>query len=262
MSASTINIISWNVNGLRAVMKKGFDVFIEAQQPTVLCLQEIKVQEDQVERTTLPFPHQYYHSAEKKGYSGTATLSELEPLAVDHDELTGENHGHEGRVQILEFEKFFLVNVYVPNSKDGLKRLDYRTQEFDPSFREVLQELDCQKPLVACGDFNVAHQEIDIARPKDNKRSAGFTDEERGEFSRHLEAGFLDIWRTRNPDATDCYTWWSMRAGARGRNVGWRIDYFLVSERLAGAVSDAYLLPDVYGSDHCPIGLRLDLAKL
>lgn len=252
-------IISWNVNGLRAVIKKGLLSFIEEQQPDVLCLQEIKIKEEQAPKLEIPFPCQYYHSAEKPGYSGTATFAQEEVLSVRRDLSATEGHPPEGRVLVTEHDAFFLVNVYVPNSQDELRRLDYRTQAFDPAFRDYLRELDAVKPVVACGDFNVAHEEIDIARPKANRRSAGFTDEERAEFTHHLEAGFADAFRRLYPDARDCYTWWSYRGGARARNVGWRIDYFLVSERLMPQVREVEILHEVMGSDHCPLSLTLDV---
>lgn len=252
-----MELISWNVNGLRAVLKKGFTDFLHKRQADVVCLQEIKVDADQVPQLEIPYPYQYYHSAAKKGYSGTAILSRIKPLRVTTG-MTGKHpHPDEGRIQTAEFEDFYLVNVYVPNSQDGLRRLDYRTQQFDPDFRAYLQTLAKHKPVIACGDFNVAHQEIDIARPKENRRNAGFTDEERLEFTRLLEAGFIDTFRTLHPDARDAYSWWSYRAGARERNIGWRIDYFIASTSLREHITDAFILPDVPGSDHCPVGIRL-----
>jgi len=249
-----IEIISWNVNGLRAVLKKGFLNFLEQRKADVFCLQEIKANEDQIPKLELPYERQCYHSADKAGYSGTATFTNL-PIIAHSTGLP--EHPAEGRVLTLEFDAFYLVNVYVPNSQDELRRLSYRTEEFDPDFRDYLKALDAQKPVIACGDFNVAHEEIDIARPKANRRSAGFTDEEREQLTNHLGAGFVDVFRQLHPDEPDQYTWWSYRGGARGRNVGWRIDYFIVSERLMPQVEQAEILSDVMGSDHCPISLVL-----
>ncbi len=252
--SKSIEIISWNVNGLRAVLNKGFLDFLNKRKPEIFCLQEIKANESQIPKLELPYERQCYHSAEKAGYSGTATFSQLPVLSHERG-LPG--HPAEGRVLTLEFDAFHVVNVYVPNSQDELRRLDYRTQQFDPDFREYLRELDQKKPVIVCGDFNVAHEEIDIARPKANRRSAGFTDEERAEFSRHLGIGLVDIFRHLHPGEPNHYTWWSYRGGERARNVGWRIDYFLVSERLVPQVESAEILSKVMGSDHCPIALRI-----
>lgn len=252
--SQSIEIISWNVNGLRAVLNKGFLKFLEQRSPDMVCLQEIKANENQIPKLELPYASQIYHSADKAGYSGTATFSRLPILGY---ETALPDHPQEGRVLTVEMDAFYLVTAYVPNSQDELRRLDYRTRQFDPDFRAYLKELDAKKPVVVCGDFNVAHEEIDIARPKANRRTAGFTDEERAEFSRHLEAGLVDIFRQLHPDEPEHYTWWSYRGGARGRNVGWRIDYFLVSERLAPQVEKAEILSDVMGSDHCPISLTI-----
>lgn len=254
--SQSIEIISWNVNGLRAVLKKGFQQFVEKHRPDIICLQEIKANEDQIPKLELPFEQQCYHSAEKAGYSGTATFSNV-PMLSHSRGLP--DHPPEGRVLTTEFEAFYLVNVYVPNSQDELRRLDYRTEKFDPSFREYLQELNGKKPVIACGDFNVAHEEIDIARPKANRLTAGFTDQERAEFSKHLKSGLVDVFRQMHPDEPDHYTWWSYRGGARGRNVGWRIDYFLISPRLLPQIERATILHDVMGSDHCPISLRIKI---
>ncbi|MEO0794665.1 MAG: exodeoxyribonuclease III [Verrucomicrobiota bacterium] len=253
-----MEIISWNVNGLRAVLKKGFGDFLSAQKPDIICLQEIKARADQVPELELPFPHRYFHSADKAGYSGTATLSLLEAETTLVEIEGNDSHPQEGRILTTEFSDFYLVNVYVPNSQDGLRRLDYRTTHFDPDFRDYLTRLDQKKPVIACGDFNVAHEEIDIARPKANRKSAGFTDEERVEFGKHLDAGFVDTFRHFFPDAPDHYTWWSYRGGARGRNVGWRIDYFIVSERLLPKIKEAKILSEVMGSDHCPISITVE----
>ncbi len=252
-----LTLVSWNVNGLRAVMKKGFTDFIATHQPDILCLQEIKVNEDAAPKLEIPYPCQYYHEAEKKGYSGTAILSQHPAASVRIDWPDRAVHPQEGRVQVADFGRFYLVNVYVPNSQNELRRLGYRTGEFDPAFREMLTGLAKEKSVVVCGDFNVAHEEIDLARPKPNRRNAGFTDEERAEFTQHLEGGFIDTFRHRNPGLADQYTWWSYRAGARGKNIGWRIDYFLISKDLEPHLDDAFILSDVMGSDHCPLGIRL-----
>ena len=256
-STNDLNILSWNVNGLRAVMKKGFVEFLEKHGPDIMCLQETKLQEHQAPKLEIPYPYQYYHSAEKKGYSGTAIFSHVKPLSVSYGLTEGGYHPQEGRILNAEFEQFYLVNVYVPNSQDQLRRLDYRTNEFDPAFREYLVDLSKQKPVIVCGDLNVAHREIDLARPKPNQRSAGFTDEERRQLSNLLEAGFIDTFRHLHPEETEQYSWWSYRAGARQRNIGWRIDYFLISTEIQSNLKHASILPDVLGSDHCPVGIKL-----
>lgn len=253
-----LTLVSWNVNGLRAVLKKGFGDFIAAHQPDILCLQEIKAAEADIPKLEIPYPCQYYHSAEKKGYSGTAIFSQ-NPAATVSLEWPADRlvHPQEGRVQVADFGRFYLVNVYVPNSQNELRRLGYRTEVFDPQFRELLTKLAEEKSVVVCGDFNVAHEEIDLARPQANRRNAGFTDEERAQFTQHLAGGFIDSFRHRNPGLAEQYTWWSFRGGSRERNVGWRIDYFLVSKDLEPHLEDAFILPDVMGSDHCPLGIRL-----
>lgn len=253
----SLELISWNVNGIRAVMKKGFVDFLTSQDADIVCLQETKAQEEQIPKLEIPYPYQYYHSAEKKGYSSTAILSKVEAIAVDTSFPDTDKHPQEGRVQAAEFEDYYLVNVYVPNSKDGLLRLDYRTQQFDTDFRVFLSNLAKDKPVAVCGDFNVAHKEIDIARPKANRRSAGFTDEERESFTQHLDSGLIDTFREIHPDALEQYTWWSFRGGARARNVGWRIDYWLISTALQPKLKDAFILDQVMGSDHCPVGIEL-----
>lgn len=259
--STPLKLLSWNVNGLRAVMKKDFTGFLAAHDPDILCLQETKLQEDQAPRLEIPYPYQYYHSAEKKGYSSTAILSRVEPLALTTEFPHAPGHPPEGRVLTAEFDHFYLVNVYVPNAQDGLRRLDYRTRSFDPDLREHVQNLAQHKPVAICGDFNVAHQEIDIARPRENRFNPGFTDQERAEFTRHLDSGLIDTFRHFYPNSTGAYSWWSYRAGARARNVGWRIDYFLVSPALLPALAGASILADVHGSDHCPVGITLDLSK-
>tara|TARA_B100001248_G_scaffold241598_1_gene208374 strand:+ start:46914 stop:47672 length:759 start_codon:yes stop_codon:yes gene_type:complete len=251
-----MKLISWNVNGLRAILKKGFHDFLEIQDPDILCLQEIKISEDLIPRFELPYPHAYFNCAEKKGYSGTAILSKEEPLKVSFD-ITPACHQTEGRVITAEYQDFFLVNVYTPNSQSELKRLTYREQQWDPDFRSHVQELALTKPVIICGDLNVAHQEIDLANPKTNRNSAGFTDEERHGLSQLLDAGFADIFREHHPDEPEHYSWWSYRANARERNVGWRIDYVLVSSNIQAKVTNAFILPEVHGSDHAPVGVTL-----
>ena len=250
-----MKLISWNVNGLRACMGKGFPEFVEQVAPDVLCLQETKLQSGQL-ALELPGYRQYWNYAEKKGYSGTAIFSQREPLAVTYD-LGLEEHDHEGRVITLEFEDFFLVTVYTPNAQEKLARIDYRLQ-WERAFREFLIGLDARKPVVVCGDMNVAHQEIDLKNPGPNRGNAGFSDQEREAFGQLLEAGFTDTFRLLHPDATGAYSWWSYRFHAREKNAGWRIDYFLVSRRLETRVKQADILAEVQGSDHCPVLLELD----
>lgn len=250
-----MKLVSWNVNGLRACMGKGFLDFVAAEQPDMLCLQETKMQQGQAE-VPLEGYHEYWCSAEKKGYSGTALFSREEPLGVTYH-LGIDEHDHEGRVITAQYQDFYLVTVYVPNSKDELKRLDYRMQ-WEDDFRQYVQRLDQIKPVIICGDMNVAHQEIDLKNPKTNRRNAGFTDEERGKMTELLAAGFVDTFRHFYPDQTGAYSWWSYRFKAREKNAGWRIDYFLVSERLIGRVKDARILSDVLGSDHCPVVIELE----
>lgn len=254
-----MKIISFNVNGIRAIIKKDFFKDIEAITPDILCLQETKAQEDQVAEALASFEgyHLYSNHAVKKGYSGTSVLTKVEPLSVNKN-IGIEEHDQEGRVLCLEYEKFFLVNVYVPNSGSALKRLDYR-QAWDLAFFEYLKELEKDKPVVVCGDFNVAHKDIDLARPKPNyNKSAGYMQEEIDGMNRLIQGGFVDTFRYFHPDEADTYSWWSYRAGARGRNVGWRIDYFLVSEAFMANVKDAYILNEVMGSDHCPVGIEIE----
>jgi len=255
----SLEIVSWNVNGLRAALKKGFETFLQDRKADIICLQEIKAREEQIPKFDSPYREHRFNSADKAGYSGTGVLFNHTPLACSTDIPPADRHPREGRVITLEFDTFYLVNVYVPNSQDGLRRLDYRTGAFDPDFREYLCSLDARKPVVACGDFNVAHEKIDLARPSQNHQSAGFSDEERAEFSRHLGAGFADAFRHFHPGESNHYTWWSYRGGARSRNVGWRIDYFLVSKRLLPKVKKTEILSDVLGSDHCPISLTLEV---
>lgn len=247
-----MRFISWNVNGLRAVVKKGFEEIFYALDADHFCLQETKLQEGQIE-LDLPGYEKYWCYADKKGYSGTAIFTKHTPLGVSYN-IPG--HDTEGRVITLEYDNYYLVCVYTPNSQNELKRLDYR-MSWEDDFRAYLCALDEKKPVVVCGDMNVAHEPIDLKNPDTNHFNPGFSDEERGKFSELLDAGFVDSFRALYPDRTDAYSWWSYRAAARSRNVGWRIDYFVVSERLRGNIKDAYILPEVMGSDHCPVGLDL-----
>ncbi len=251
-----MRFISWNVNGLRAVVKKGFEDIFASFDADCVCLQETKLQEGQID---LSFPgyESYWSYAEKKGYSGTAIYSRIPPLSVSSG-IGIPEHDTEGRVVTLEFEKCYLVCVYTPNAQDGLKRIDYR-MSWEDAFRAYLQELDSKKTVIVCGDMNVAHNEIDLKNPAANRGNAGFSDEERGKFSELLAAGFTDTFRHLHPDTAEAYTWWSYRAAARQRNVGWRIDYFLCSNRAADKIEKAFILPEVMGSDHCPVGLEIEL---
>jgi exodeoxyribonuclease III len=254
-----MKIISWNVNGIRAAAAKNFFEDIRQMAPDILCFQETKAQDDQVSETVAPLNDYFVfsNSAEKKGYSGTAILSKIKPLNFSKDIGTAV-HDTEGRVICLEFEKFFLVDVYVPNSGDDLKRLGYR-QEWDLAFFNYLKNLEKTKPVVVCGDFNVAHKPVDIARPKANyNKSAGFMQEEIDGMDRYTQGGLVDTFRHFYPDAKEKYTWWSYRAGARGNNVGWRIDYFLASKAFLPSISKAFILDEVMGSDHCPVGIELN----
>lgn len=252
----SVKLVSWNVNGLRSVLKKGLDAYLQSEQADVYCFQEIKAEPDQVADWSLPAGFAaFWNPARKKGYSGTLTLTRTEPLSY----RTGvgcEIGDAEGRVQTLEFAGYFLVNVYTPNAKGDLSRLDYRTRVWDVRFREHCVELARSKPVIFCGDLNVAHQEIDLANPKSNRNSAGFTDEERAAFTAHLESGFVDTFRRFNREPRQ-YSWWSYRAGARERNVGWRIDYFCASDNITDRLQDAFIRQEVMGSDHCPVGLVL-----
>lgn len=249
-----MKLISWNVNGIRACLQKGFLDFFQEQDADIFCLQETKMQEGQIE-IQLPNYHQYWNSAVKKGYSGTAVFTKKEPIRVMYD-IEDENHVGEGRAITLEFEDCFVVTVYTPNAQDELARLDYR-MEWEDAFRGYLNRLKEAKPVIVCGDLNVAHQEIDLKNPKSNRKNAGFSDEERAKFTELLASGFVDTFRYLFPDTTEAYTWWSYRFQARARNAGWRIDYFLVSEDLKDKIDDAVIYQDVHGSDHCPVGLFL-----
>ena len=249
-----MRFISWNVNGLRAVVKKGFtDIFWDLDAD-FFCLQETKLQEGQI-ALDLPGYHQYWCYAERKGYSGTAIFTKHEPLSVTYN-LGDPIHDTEGRVITLEYPEFYLVCVYTPNAQDGLKRLDYR-MAWDDAFREHLAALERQKPVIVCGDFNCAHEEIDLKNPKTNVGTPGFSDEERAKFTQLLEAGFTDTFRYLYPDATGAYSWWSYRGNARANNTGWRIDYFLCSDRVREQIDKAYICPEITGSDHCPVGLDI-----
>ncbi|MCC8077669.1 MAG: exodeoxyribonuclease III [Oscillospiraceae bacterium] len=248
--------ISWNVNGLRAVMKKGFPEIFAGLDADVFCLQETKLQAGQL-ALDLPGYAQYWNYAEKKGYSGTALFTRREPLRVWNG-LGIPQHDTEGRVITAEFDRCYLVCVYTPNAQDGLRRLDYR-MDWENAFRAHLTGLDADKPVIVCGDMNVAHQEIDLKNPDTNHGNPGFSDEERGKFSDLLAAGFTDTFRHLYPDTRDAYSWWSYRTAARARNVGWRIDYFLCSNRIAEHISRAYICNEIYGSDHCPVGLDIAL---
>mgnify|MGYP000994558502 FL=1 len=248
-------LISWNVNGLRAVIGKGFLDFFDEKKPDILCLQEIKLSEGQLD-LELDGYELYFNYAEKKGYSGTAILTKIKPKNVTYG-IGIDEHDHEGRVITMEFSECFLVNVYTPNSKRGLERLSYR-MEWEDDFREYLLSLDKLKPVIVCGDLNVAHKEIDLKNPKTNRRNAGFTDEERNKFTELLEAGFIDSFRYFYPDKTAAYTWWSYMYKARQNNAGWRIDYFCVSKSLEEKIHDTIIHSDVMGSDHCPVELLID----
>ncbi len=249
-----MKLISWNVNGLRACLGKGFLDFFKEADADFFCLQETKLQAGQLELET-PGYEQFWSYAEKKGYSGTAVFSRQHPLAVSYG-LGIDEHDHEGRLITLEMEEFFLVTVYTPNSQDQLKRLDYR-MKWEEDFLAYLKRLDEKKPVLVCGDMNVAATEIDLKNPKTNRKNAGFTDEERQKFSDLLAGGFTDSFRYFYPEKTGAYSWWSYRYNARANNAGWRIDYFLVSNRMAGRMQDAMIYADVLGSDHCPVGLLL-----
>ena len=251
-----MKIISWNVNGIRAVLKKGFAEWFAEEQPDILCLQETKARPEQVE-LPLEFAgyHQYWNSADKPGYSGTLILTKVKPINV----LNGmgiDEHDREGRVITAEYADYFLVTVYTPNAQNGLARLDYRLQ-WDHDFLSYVKDLEKTKPVIFCGDLNVAHQEIDLARPKGNHKNPGFSPQERESFDNIVAANFTDTFRHFQPDTTEAYSWWSYRAGARARNVGWRIDYFCVSNSLTDSLKNAWILSEVLGSDHCPVAIEL-----
>lgn len=249
-----MKIISWNVAGFRSALNKGFDHFFREVDADIVCLQEVKALEEEI-LFDPPFYTLYLNPAEKKGYSGTLIYTRVEPLSVSYG-MGIEMHDHEGRMITLEMENFYLVCVYVPNVKRGLERLSYRMQ-WEEDFLKYVKKLEKKKPVVICGDFNVAHTEIDIKNAKANRGNAGFTDEEREKFSNLLENGFIDTYRYFHPEEKDAYTWWSYRNNVRARNIGWRIDYFLVSKNFIGKVKEATIYKDVYGSDHCPVGIEI-----
>lgn len=251
-----MKFISWNVNGLRACVGKGFTEFLLSEDADLFCVQETKLQEGQI-ALELPGYHQYWNYAEKKGYSGTAIFTKKEPLCVSYG-IGIPQHDHEGRVITLEYPEYYFITVYTPNSQNELARLDYRMQ-WEDDFLSYLQKLEEKKPVIFCGDLNVAHREIDLKNPKTNRRNAGFTDEERAKFTTLTEAGFIDTFRHFYPDLEGAYSWWSYRFNARAKNAGWRIDYFLVSEILKDKLEDAMIYSQVQGSDHCPVGLKIDL---
>lgn len=254
-----MKIISWNVNGIRAVQNKGFTETLAHLDADCILLQETKAQADQIDKALghIDHYHIYNNCADRKGYSGVTILSRQEPMQIVPD-IGIDEHDKEGRVIVAEFGQFYLLNVYVPNSGEELARLDYR-KTWDAEFLAYCQQLQSKKPLIACGDFNVAHQPIDIARPKPNyNKSAGYTQAEIDGFSRFLDAGLVDTFRHKYPD-TVAYSWWSFRANARANNIGWRIDYVLTSQALAGKVKEAFILPEITGSDHCPVGIEIDL---
>jgi len=249
-------LISWNVNGVRAALKNGLGEFIDDSNPDILCLQEVKAEQHQVDGETWPSDyHIYWNAAKRKGYSGVAILSKLKPNQVIYG-MGIDEHDQEGRVLTLELDHYYMVNVYTPNAQSQLARLDYRVNHWDIAFRDFVSDLNNHKPVVLCGDLNVAHKEIDLANPKSNRKNPGFTDEERNRLTELLDAGFIDAFRYFEPGPHH-YSWWSYRGQARAKNVGWRIDYFCVSEKLSKAMVSSSILPEVTGSDHCPVTLEL-----
>lgn len=252
-----MKLISWNVNGLRACIKKGFQDFFDKEAPDILCLQEIKMLEDEAD-INAPGYHKYFNSAEKKGYSGTAVFSKYKPISVSYD-MGIDEHDHEGRIITLEYDKFILINVYAPNSRDKLVRLDYRMR-FEDDFRDFIKKKSYIKSIILCGDLNVAHAEIDLKNPRTNRKNPGFTDEERQKLTKLLdECSLLDSFRLLHPDMMGAYTWWSYRGRARENNSGWRIDYFLCLKNLKNQINGSIIYKDILGSDHCPIGLLIDM---
>ena len=246
-----MKIISWNVNGIRAVLKKGFLDFIDKEKPDIICIQETKASPEQVDLNLEEYPYKYWNSAIKKGYSGTAIFSKIKPITIEND-LKIDKHDQEGRVICFELDNYYLVTVYTPNSKRDLTRLNYRYKEWDIDFLKYLKKLESKKPVIFCGDLNVAHKEIDLKNPKSNKKNAGFTEQEREGFDNYVKAGFVDTFRMFNK-GPDNYTWWSYMFNSRAKNVGWRIDYFCVSNAIKNKVHKAQILPDVMGSDHAPV---------
>ncbi len=251
-----MKLISWNVNGLRACMNKGFMDFFNEVNADIFCIQESKMQKEQGDFSFQGYS-EYWNSAEKKGYSGVVVLSKIKPLQVTYD-MGISHHDKEGRIITAEYERFYLVNVYTPNAKRELERLEYR-MEWEDDFRAFAKNLEKHKPVVICGDLNVAHKEIDLKNPKTNRRNAGFTDEERGKMSELLESGFIDTFRHFYPTLEGAYSWWSYMGKARENNTGWRIDYFLCSSSLESHLKDATIYPHIFGSDHCPVGLDMDI---
>ncbi|MCH5278922.1 MAG: exodeoxyribonuclease III [Christensenellaceae bacterium] len=252
-----MKLISWNVNGLRACMGKGFNDFFTAENADIFAVQETKLQQGQIDFAPDGY-HSYWHYADKKGYSGTAVFTKIEPLCVSYGMGMDAEFEGEGRVITLEFPDFYFVTVYTPNAQRELTRLEFRCR-WENAFREYLMGLDAKKPVVFCGDLNVAHKEIDLKNPKSNRGNAGFTDEEREKFTRLLDSGFTDSFRHLYPDQTDAYTWWSYMFKAREKNTGWRIDYFVVSNRIASKIFEAKIYASITGSDHCPVGLEIDI---
>ena len=251
-----MKLISWNVNGIRAAVGKGFLDFFHDIDADIFCVQETKLQEGQLE-LDLPGYYDYWCYADKKGYSGTAMFTKEKPLNVAYG-IGIDEHDHEGRVITAEFDSFYMITCYTPNSQNELARLDYR-MKWEDDFLDYVKKLSKKKPVIYCGDLNVAHEEIDLKNPKTNHQNAGFTDEERGKMTKVLNSGFTDSYRKLYPDKSDAYTWWSYRMNARARNVGWRIDYFIVSDSIAESIREAMIYPEITGSDHCPIGLEIDI---
>ncbi len=251
-----MKLISWNVNGIRACVNKGFIDFFNKIDADIFCIQETKCQKGQIELEFEGY-ESYWNSAEKKGYSGTAIFTKIKPLTIKYG-IGKEEHDKEGRVITLEFDKFYMVNIYTPNSKRELERLDYR-MIWEDEIKKYLLHLNKIKPVIMCGDLNVAHKEIDLKNPKTNRHNAGFTDEERNKMTELLDAGFTDSFRYKYPDKENEYSWWSYMGRAREKNVGWRIDYFIVSDRIKDKIQDAIIYPEVFGSDHCPVGLEIDV---
>ena len=251
-----MKIISWNVNGIRAVLKKGFLDFMNQEKPDIICIQETKASPEQVDLNLDDYPYKYWNSAIKKGYSGTAIFSKIKPITIENN-LQIEKHDQEGRVICFELDNYYLVTVYTPNSKRDLSRLNYRYQEWDVDFLKYLKKLESIKPVIFCGDLNVAHKEIDLKNPKPNKRNAGFTDQEREGFENYVRSGFVDTFRIFNKEPNH-YTWWSYMFNSRAKNVGWRIDYFCVSNAIKNKVHKAQILPDVMGSDHAPVLIEIE----
>jgi len=255
-----MKLISWNVNGLRAAINKGFEDFFKNIDADIFCIQETKMQEDQIDdnmKRIFKDHNMYWNSAIKKGYSGTAIFTKQKPINVKYG-IGIPEHDNEGRVITLEFDKFYMIDIYTPNAKRELERLDYR-MVWEDEIRNYLLNLSKNKPVIMCGDLNVAHKEIDLKNPKTNRGNAGFTDEERGKMTELLEAGFTDSFRYLYPDKTDAYSWWSYMGRAREKNVGWRIDYFIVSNDIAKKIKEATIYPEIYGSDHCPVGLEINI---